>query len=296
MFTQEALEIAGRSQELTAQQRLGLSLIETIARETGLALPSVSPASPLVMVDGQLVYKGVPTEGDLVELQVDTYRAKGFDINPPRPHKDLRETLLIASDLGWPYAGNFVPSIKGFDLRRLNVPPEEWYFQQRESGTIKTTAKGGYWVAIDLTPRPNYGSGIQLYPNDHLGSILVRLRDEKKIDVSGYEHVPVISRFALSFEEVEQAVPPEVARYLRVNKRKTRVPFEEEFNILGNIFYPHFGQASTSEWLMNSFGDGHRLRGGHSGSGGLGYVSRWGSDDRGGHLGFRLLAEIPSAA
>lgn len=296
MIAREALEIAGGSDSLTKNQQLGLRLISTIVQETGLNLPSVSPASPLVLVDGQLLYKGVPTEGDLIEIQVDAYKAKGFDINPPKPHKSLRETLLIASDLGWPYAGNFVPSMKGFDIRRLDVPPEEWYFQQREAGNIKTAAKGGYWVAIDLTPRPDYNSGTQIYPNDHLGSMLARLRDGKNINVSGYEHVPVISRFAVSFDEIEQSVSPEVARYLRVDRRKTRVPYEEEFNTLGNVFYPFFGQASAAEWLMNIFEGGRRLYGGYSGYGGLADVSHWRSFGHDDGIGFRLLVEIPSSA
>lgn len=240
----------------------------------------------------------VPTESDLVEIQVDSYKAKGLDINPPKPNKDLRELLLIASDLGWPFKGNFILPLQNVDLKGLKIPFEEHYFWYLRHGMNR--AKGGYWVAVDTTQRPGYfksSGNIPSYPNDYLGPTLAGLIEEGGIALpNNCRSITKTSRFGVSFREIHGVVSPEVAEPLGINKQRLRVPFAEEAIILGNIFYPYFVVADSPawEWYYNIFGS-YRLLGGRSGHKGL--TTRVTVDMPGTHIraaGFRFLSEFPT--
>lgn len=292
----EALEVAGR---LTGNQgdtqKLGLELIAAIAEKTRVVLPVGSRNGSLVKAGGQTIFLPVPTEGDLREVAHDTYKEKvDLDINVPQPHKGLRESLIIASDLGWPIAGHFIPALNEELLRSLNKPLDGWYWESRANKNIKVVARGNYWVAFDTSIRPDYTDGTQLFEHDYLANMIARLRNDDDIPtLDRLKEVPQ-TRFAVCATEVDKFVALPFAKTLHVNEKWAGVPYAEEANFLGNMFYTHIGKASTWEWYRNPFGAGGRLDGGSSVSGGLAGVSYWPSDDRPDFIAFRLQVSFPS--
>ena len=176
------------------------------------------------------------------------------------------------------------------------VKPEDWYWEQIKAGRIsKEAAKlQGLWFLVDGSQKPNHDSGRQLYENDPLGPTLARLRQEGKIAVpSSYRHIPDASRFAVSWDEVTQHVNPAVAELLGVEVSQVRLPRAIEFNVLGNLFHPEWGETTTWEWFEDVFGGGRRLHGGYSVYGGLADVDHYWSDGRD-DIGFRPLVVFPS--
>lgn len=241
----------------------------------------------------QLVYTPVPTESDLQEMHVEAYRRR-FDreVTVPKPGKALKEFLVITSDLGWPYKGHFIPTLDEVTLNSLETPLGRWY-RENKSG-IKDFGRGNLWVAVDTTRRPDYQNGTQVIDNYYLGPIAARLRSEGLINTKGYEHVPPHSLFAISHDEARNHVLPAVARPTRINEKWMRLLFAEEANFLGNLFYPHFGEANIWEWYWNRFGDDDRLIGGHADDGGLADVYYYWSDGRSDSVSLRPLADFSS--
>ena len=94
-------------------------------------------------------------------------------------------------------------------------------------------------------------------------------------------------------DEVECHAGGAAAEILGVDKERIRVPKEIEFNIVGNLHHPEWGETNTSEWLYDTFEGGHRLLGGYSDGGGLADVDGCRPDDHLDDIGFRLLAEFP---
>lgn len=177
-----------------------------------------------------------------------------------------------------------------------NRKPEQWYWDQVKNGKVDKDAPKlpGSWVLIDRTERPNYKDGRQLHRDDLLASILRQLRIDKKILTKKY--IPQDSRFGISLDELREVVLPEIAELLGVDKSSVRLPKEIEFNVLGNLKYPHFGQANTSEWLEDNFGDNSCLFGGNSGIGGLAAVHYRRSGDHSGFVAFRPLVVVSPKA
>lgn len=151
------------------------------------------------------------------------------------------------------------------------------------------------WVLIDGSPKPNYDEGKQQYVDDPFAPILAQLREEGKITVPSHvKHVPEASRFGVSLEEIEAEVVPRVAqKLLGIDAGRIRVPKEIEFNVIGNLYHPEWGQTNTWEWLYDNFGDGYRLLGGYSDYGGLASVLDCRPAYHDDYIGFRLLAEFP---
>lgn len=102
------------------------------------------------------------------------------------------------------------------------------------------------------------------------------------------------SRYKISWDEIAQHVLTILAEKERVEPSNVLLPTEVQFNVIGNMYHPEWGQTNTYEWLNDKFEAGSRLIGGHSGDGGLASVYYWGSGDRGGHVGFRPLVAFPS--
>lgn len=186
----------------------------------------------------------------------------------------------------------------------LKVPPSDWFYRQIRGGRI---AKGadllpGQWVIFDVSRRPNYNGGTQMYDDSRgLGEILADLRNQGKIEIPDYcRKVPNNSRFAVSADEIDgrsKYVADRVASVLSLQSdEQVATPFYAGFNYIGNLAHQEFGQANTSEWLRDRFGHGRRLSGGDSDFGGLAYVYGWLSDSHDDDLGFRLQVSFPSKA
>jgi len=174
--------------------------------------------------------------------------------------------------------------------------PEQWYWNNIQKGNIASDAPKlpNSWVLIDRTDRPNYNNGRQLHENDPFGPLLKRLRQEKMIQRT--RGIPDASRFGISHDELKEVILPEIAKLLDVDSSQVRLPKAIEFNLLGNLYYPKWGEANTWEWFEDNFEGVNRLFGGYSGSGGLTHVyPRW-SDHRSGGTAFRPLVVVSPKA
>lgn len=239
-----------------------------------------------------------------------------FGAQVPKPSERLfvvsetnrKEKLLKTAPL-------YVPRIQlaeGVTFPGLTHPLDPWLYEQiklstESSFTVDKDADWlpGEWILLDITRRPNYNKGRQMYPDTpRFKDLLADLRDKGSnggiLIPDFYKHVPKDSRFAISADEIDGsgnviagAVSEKLA--LQEGEEITTLPYST-FVYAGNLSYPHFGQANTSEWLRNKFGHGYRLHGGGSDRGGLSYVGRWPSDVRFDSLGFRLQARFPSQA
>ena len=180
-------------------------------------------------------------------------------------------------------------NVEGWDKK-----PEDWYWKQIGDGNVSQDAPKlpGFWVLIDKTQKPGYKNGRQVYENDPFGDLLKQLRKDKKVQtVKGFSDT---SRFSISHDELTQVVLPEIAKLLGVESSAVRLPKAIEFNIIGNLKHPEWGDTNTWEWFNDKFGDGRRLIGGRSVLGGLTDVYYDWSDRRRDRLGFRPLVVIPS--
>ena len=182
-------------------------------------------------------------------------------------------------------------NVEGWDKK-----PENWYWDQIKNGEVSPDAAKlpGSWVLIDKTPKPDYKDGKQLHEKDPFGPLLVKLREDKKIQ--SIKGMPDTSRFGISHNELTQVVLPEIAKLLGVDASQVRLPKEIEFNLIGNLKHPEWGNTNTWEWLNDKFEDDDRLFGGSSGSGGLARVDyRW-SGNHDGNLAFRPLVVVSPKA
>lgn len=237
--------------------------------------------------------------GDIPLTSVDTALEQ---LVVPTPPQELIDTVTRAKELGVTVFDAVFLTAKELsqdtEFAGWNVKPGDWYWNQIKRGTIAKDAARlpGAWVLVDRTPKPNYDGGKQLYEDDPFGPLLKGLREEGRIQVpSGYEHVPATSRFAISADELEQAVFPEIAKFLGVEGiAEVRKPKGIEFNVLGNLRYPQLGETDTWEWFDDKFGGDRRLVGGDSDVGGLASVDRFWSGYHYDFVGFRPLIVFPS--
>ena len=151
----------------------------------------------------------------------------------------------------------------------------------------------GSWLLVDERPKPTYENGNQQYDNDtdFLGPVLEELRQKGLIQ--SFEHPG--SRFYISPQELENpAVIEAIARAYNLKPEQITLPRMIEFNILGNIHHPEWGESNCSEWFSDQYKAGlERLSGGFSDVGGLAFVrSRGPVGRRFGYIGFRALGRF----
>ena len=225
----------------------------------------------------------------------------GKEIKVPAPPQELLDTLSNAQEQGVTvFEAHYLPAIEFKQNLRYpgwKVKPGAWYWEQIKTGRVAKDAANldGAWVLVDGSQKPDYDNGRQLYENDPFGKILAKLRNEGNIEVpSSYKHVPETSRFAVTPDERESHFYVALAQVLKVDANQVRVPREIEFNVLGNIHHPDWGQTNTWEWAHDRFGDDGRLDGGSSNSGGLTDVDYDWHDYRCDGIGFRPLVVFPS--
>lgn len=245
----------------------------------------------------------LPTSEQLVASESEAWKQfLGKEINIPEPPQQLFEAARLAIEHGiTSFEAHFLPKLELKQNSKFpgwHTKPEEWYWQKIKEGKVaKDSARlPGVWILVDGTQKPNYNDGKQLYENDGFGQILIRLREEGRIEVpSSYSHVPRTSRFAVTPIEREAHFNQALAEVLNIGIEKVRITREIEFNIIGNIHHPEWGQTNTVEWFNDMFGDGSRLYGGRFGNGGLASVVCYRRDYRNDDLGFRPLVVFSSS-
>lgn len=192
---------------------------------------------------------------------------------------------------------------EGISFPGLKHPLAPWLYDQIRAGNVAADAdrlpEG--WMLLDLTERPMYDNGKQMYPDTpRFKEMLADLRERGQVAVPDYcRHVRRDSRFALSPDEIDgkkAAVAKAVAAALGTKIEQATTPLYVVLNYIGNLAHPEFGQVNTAEWLKDNFRHGNRLHGGYSVLGGLSGVSYWLSDDHHDRIGFRLQVSSPARA
>jgi len=217
----------------------------------------------------------------------------------PKPPTELLKFQERNKDLGFTFEPFYWPEVvleEDSDWPGAGIRPEGWYWQQIRNRNLPknfATLFAG-WYAMESIQKPDYVGGRQLYSNDALGLYLENLRNQGKIAVPElYRHVPPISRFAVSWDEIHSPVISEVSKLFDVDRSRMKIPRMIELNVRGNMAHREWGQTNTLEWFEDKFEDAHRLYGGNANNGGLAHVLDSWSDYRNDHLGFRLLVSFP---
>lgn len=231
-----------------------------------------------------------------------------FGMKVPKPGdwllavaENIRETKLF------PAAPFYLPNrqlAEGVSLPGLKRPLDEWLYEQMRAGNIAADADWlpGDWILFDITRRPDYDKGKQMYPDTpRFKELLASLRKQGQVLVPDYfRGVPEESRFAFSADEIDgdytAVVAKAVAAILDLKVEQITTPPYATFNYIGNLDHSELGQVNTSEWFRNKFEHGGRLFGGGSGLGGLGSVYCWGSGRHNDDVGFRLQIASSSQA
>lgn len=253
----------------------------------------------MVQPERQTGIEDLPTGEQLVSSEDGILNRRKIEI--PRPPQDLLDVQASLVEKGISiFEAHFLPDValeQNSQFPGWQIKPENWFWQNIKEGKIlgDPAKLPGMWILIDGTPKPNYDRGLQMYPNDPHAPILSDLRGLGKITVPDHvRNVPEASRFGVSLEEIKAEVVPRVAEeLLGIDAGRIRVPKEIEFNVIGNLHHPEWGQTNTWEWLHDNFGDDDRLIGGSSDYGGLAHVDDYWPGHHYGLLGFRLLAEFP---
>lgn len=230
----------------------------------------------------------------------------GQEINIPTPPQELIDTLNKAQKIGWIAAeAHFFPKIQfeqGLNFPGWSVKPEDYYWQKIKEAKIPPDAATfeGIWVVADGSQKPQYQHGIQMYENDPFSSILAKLRKDGEIQVPDWNnHIPATSRFGINNDELQIYVNPAIVDLLGVQPEQVRQPKAIEFNILGNLFHPEWGETNTWEWFEDKFSR-HNLHligsGGDYAHGNLGRMNFGSCRDNYDNLGFRPLVTFPPKA
>ena len=218
----------------------------------------------------------------------------------PKPPESLLEFIERTKELGFSFELYFEPKVTFTDDSNypgLVVKPHPWLFEQIGKGNVEpdSASLSGQWAAMEGLQKPEYDDGKQLYENDPLAPVLEQLRIDGKIPVPDWcRHIPTISRFGISPEEIDKYVVPAFSELSGADKQITAgelvaglSPWAAWF-YRGNTIHPEWGQTNTWEWFANNFGTAHRLIGGRRDDGGLAGVHyRW-RDRRRDGIGFRF--------
>lgn len=172
------------------------------------------------------------------------------------------------------------------------VRPNDWFYDQIMEGKIANDGaclKRGWYLA-DFTVGADYDDDRQVFPNDPLAPIIVRLRQEGKI--GKYDKTPLGSRFAIIPRDEWPLVLAELAKELGLAPSQIRLECAIEFNAIGNLYDKNRGQFNMWEWFADAFEDSFRLNGGHRGNGGLAAVDYSWVGDRDDRIAGRPLVSF----
>ena len=165
----------------------------------------------------------------------------------------------------------FLPDEEIGPDRRLKgwTKPEHWFYDQIRENKLASDSATLHqgWYLADFTPGVDYTDGTQVFPDDPLAPIIVRLRQEKK--VGQHDNTPPGSRFSITHDEWQTVVLPAIANHLGFNPGQVRLERAVEFNAIGNLYAPNRGKFNMWEWFHDHFEGSYRLSGGLLRYGGL---------------------------
>lgn len=218
------------------------------------------------------------------------------EVEVPQPPRELFQTVEALKGRGIArFEPHYFPTVELHQQDKLpgwTVKPEPWFWNQVKSGRVASdapTLRAG-WYLVDGRVKPDYYNGQQRYDDDAWFQATIH-------ELRGFGSVKTMrgvvsdSRFGVSPYEVEQVILPEFARTVGT-AGVVRTPRVIEFNVLGNIYHPEWGDTNTWEIMNDKFGGGGRLIGGGSVGGGLAGVSGCWADGRHGGVAFRSLIDF----
>jgi hypothetical protein len=148
---------------------------------------------------------------------------------------------------------------------KTDIIKEVQYWELIREGRLPQNAAtlSGNWVLIEGIQRPNYERGEQMYLDDPLAPYLAEWRKQGRIQTPDWCKVPLGSRFGVSVDEIKNVVIPHVANQVGVSESQVSLLRAIEFNVIGNIAHPEWGETSTWEWLADTIDDKYHLIGGY---------------------------------
>lgn len=224
----------------------------------------------------------------------------GYEIGVPPP-AELLQTMQRAEEIGWIQAeGHYIPNItmqQNSNFPGWKIKPEEWFWGRFEEKGLKEGVKTleGNWIIIDGSQKPEYQDGAQMYANDPFTSILSSLRESGKIEKPEWTWRVASSgsRFGISYDEIQTRVNPTIAALLGVTPAQVRLPRAMEYNLLGNLYHPEWGETSTWEFLQEIYEDAGPLLVAKKKNGGLAAYDCTSNMHHEDNLGFRPLVIFP---
>lgn len=262
-------------------ERLAKEMVETYP-QTAEQLNNVAAEARRLGVPEELTETRLPaqvsrfTTATFHDYLIENLKSRGQEITLPEPSQEIVEVYNILA-------------LEGYD-----VAPIAYVDKKRKEVRIGV---------FETVARPDYTNGTQMYYSprkDPLTDILAGGRRGNKIAVPDFvEHVPVNSRFAVSWGEVHNHVVPEAIKttpHLAQQLTKGGIVFDipnlADFRAAGQT---HNLVADSWEWVQDSAGFGNRrLVGGGRDFGSLGAVGDWRPGDRVGDFAFRFQAVSPS--
>lgn len=241
----------------------------------------------------------LPTAEELVRKERDAWqRFFGKEIDVPNHPEELIKTLERLSELGiLGFEAHYLPKVsfaKDDEFPGWKVKPDEWFWNE---ASIKAKSLSGNWVLNDGRPKPKTVMEYyeQMYKNDFLAPLIERLSQEGRVKHFQPKYrdyyLPDGSIFSISWEEIHWAVLPELKRMIGVPHNQLRLPKAIEFNVLGNIHHPEWGEVFPQWWFEDEYAvEGHLIRGG---SGGLARIDYAPYEYQSDTLGFWPLVEFP---
>ncbi len=240
----------------------------------------------------------------------------GKEIDVPLPPREMREIMYAAYGLKWPTVEPvYIPLIgyddpKAFDPKATYpgwwLKPDHNFWQMVEEGQIgnESVQFGGYWAVYDVTTKPDvplFGRGRQMYKadllgNDPFGRLLAALRGSKTGLIAFspfFDNMPKKSRFALSPDEIDKIVLPEILQRLGVDKSlwTIRLPKTIEYSLLTSRFQKKIPTLvpECAEWFADRDTSGKFLAGGNEYNRGIMGVYTGASNTHDELVGFRPI-------
>lgn len=184
-------------------------------------------------------------------------------------------------------------------------PPKEWFMENywRLKLDAATLKKG--WLLVDTRPKPNvlnHGKPTT-YDEDWFGPIIEAENQKHDWQIQsddtnlgillaldsrlGFSYKTLLHNPLLGFKDIFAKtlhIPTASATFLRAI----------EFNVLGNIHYPEWGETDAREHFIDQYGtqEGYHLIGGSKPWGGLSHVDSVADDFASAKTGFRFIGRL----
>ncbi|GEM_PF-2357167 len=166
----------------------------------------------------------------------------GSHVDIPSPPQQLLDVLGNSNSKGFNFEPHYIPTTtfsKDTSYPGWHSKPMDQFWT--DIGTTSETI-GGNWILIDTTKKTYDSHGDPSYSADPFSNMIADLRKSGKIISLGEG-----SRVYVTRKEIYQYFNPTLALTLGINSDMVRLPKALEYNMLGNIFHPEWGEGNMEE-------------------------------------------------